>query len=430
MARPSQVTRLSAREFGGLALALLVGVGLRLVLLGQPGLAGDLDDFAAWTAAIAHDGLGRAYDQPISFPPVMPWIWAGLGVVAPLVASGDAGDPAVIAAMKLPATLADLALAGLVGLTLRTRPRWAIAGIAAILVHPGIAYVSAWWGQYESIYVLPIVAAVLAVGAGRRDLAAVLVAVALMTKPQALPLVVPLGAFLLATAGWRGAARATAVGVGTIVVLWAPFVPADGPTHYLEHLRTYADAVFPVISLRAWNPWWTLQIAAGSDALVVDTSQVLGPLTFRWLGLGAAAALEVALVAWVVRRPTRDTLIWALVAVAVAVPMLLTTMHERYTYPAAVLLVLLWPDRRAVALWAAHAVVFTLNLVAAVPPGDGGPGSVLPVDGLVGLAGSVAMTAIAVGVSLAARRSAAGAAFGPAAPRGTSVGTAGTRPGV
>ena len=66
----------------------------------------------------------------------------------------DASDPAIRALMKLPASLADLGLAALVGV----RPaRPAAVGRrrrrSAILLHPAVIDVSAWWGQYESIYV-------------------------------------------------------------------------------------------------------------------------------------------------------------------------------------------------------------------------------------------------------------------------------------
>ena len=36
---------------------------------------------------------------------------------------------------------------------------WRVAAMAAVLLWPATWYVSAWWGQYESIYVLPVVLA-------------------------------------------------------------------------------------------------------------------------------------------------------------------------------------------------------------------------------------------------------------------------------
>ena len=69
-------------------------------------------------------------------------------------------------------------------------------------------------------------------------------------------------------------------------------------------------------------------------------------------------------------------------------------MHERYAYAALVFLALLLPERAGRWLSLAFGVVFTLNLLAAVPPTPG-IGAALPVDGLLGVAGSMAMLAIA-----------------------------------
>jgi hypothetical protein len=72
-------------------------------------------------------------------------------------------------------------------------------------------------------------------------------------------------------------------------------------------------------------------------------------------------------------------------------------MHERYAYAALVFLALLIPERRLLAIWIAFGVVFTLNLLAAVPPAPW-IGQLLPVQGPLGIAGSVAMLGITVAV--------------------------------
>jgi dolichyl-phosphate-mannose-protein mannosyltransferase len=416
---PAGATRWRLGTAAGVGLGLALAV--RIALLPLPGLAGDLDDFATWAAAIARDGLGRAYDQPISFPPVLPWIWAGLGWAVPGLAHGSSADPWVRVLLKAPASLADLAIAAVVGWWTWRRAGlcWGLAAAAAIALAPAVLYLSALWGQFESIYVLPVVVAYVLAVRGRAGWSAVAAAVALMAKPQALPLMVPFAAWYLATGGWRELARAAIVGAGTIAVLWAPFLAAGGPLRYLSNLTAYGD-VFAVVSLRAWNPWWILEIGAdpGGGVFVSDSFPIVGPITFRVLA-GVLGLVVMAVVAWwVARRPTPETLGWGLVAAGLGAVMVLTTMHERYAYPALVLLPLLWPDRRAVWLWAAVSVVFTANLLAAVPP-SGGPGSVVPLGGPVGVAGSVAMVAIS-GIALLSLRSASGGRPATGTPPGTS----------
>ncbi len=368
----------------------------------MPGLAGDVNDFLAWARAISANGLGTAYDEPISFPPVLPWIWWSLGSLAPGLLNPAPNDPVALALIKLPATLADLGIAAIVGWSLRDRPGWAVAATLAVLLHPAIFYVSAWWAQFESVYVLPMLVAWVLAMRGRPGWAAVAIAVSLMAKPQALPLAIPFAAWFLATSGWRGTARAAVIGAVTIVVLWMPFLAAGGPGRYLGNLADYS-AQFAVLSLRAWNPWWILQSLTGGGDFVADGSAVFGPVTFRWLGIAIAGLLEALVFLWVLRRPTASGLAWGLAAAGLVAFVGLTTMHERYAYPALIFLVVLFPDRRAVALWVALGIIYTLNLVAAVPPTPE-VGAALPADGWLGIAGSTAMTAMAVSTLWGLRR--------------------------
>ena len=377
-----------------LPLGLLLGLVVRAALLPTPGLAGDLDEFASWVHALATGPIGNAYDLDLTFPPVMVYVWTVLGAIEPAFRTvTDASDPWIRVVMKVPPTLADLGLALGVGYALRARPYLAIVGVLGIWLHPAVIDVSALFGQYESIYVLLALAGYLLVVAGRTSLAAVVLALAVMTKPQALPLLVPFAAWFLARLGWGGTLRLAAIGVATIVILWLPFLAAGGPAGYLRSLQLHQDELFAVLSLRAWNPWWLFQQLAGGGQFLSDQSQVLGPLTFRHLGLLAAAAGEIAVFVAVYRSPTQRTLALGIAASALVAFTFLTTMHERYAYAAVVFLALLIDDRRILWLWIAFGVVFTLNLLAAVPPTPG-IGELLPVAGPLGALGSIAMTAI------------------------------------
>jgi hypothetical protein len=113
---------------------------------------------------------------------------------------------------------------------------------------------------------------------------------------------------------------------------------------------------------------------------------------------------EAAVFALVYRAPSRRTLACGLAASVLVAFCLLTTMHERYAFAALAFLVLAFPDRRAAWLALAFGIVFTLNLLAAVPP-TAGIAAALPVSGGLGIAGSLAMLAIsgAILAELAAR---------------------------
>ncbi|MEK6719235.1 MAG: hypothetical protein AABZ33_01040 [Chloroflexota bacterium] len=384
---------------GGLAVAALI----RAALFPLPGLAGDMDEFATWVQGLTAEPFGQAYDRDLTFPPVMVYLWGALAVLVPAFAwATDASDPAVRIALKLLPTIADAGLVAGVAFALRGRPWWAVAGALSIALHPAVIDVSALFGQYESVYVLFGLGAYLLAIRNHSRWAVVVLALALMTKPQALPFLVPFGAWFVAREGWAGAARLAAIGAATIVVLWLPFVADGGPAGYVRSIALHQDDLFAVLSLRAWNPWWILQVVAADGAFVSDSVSIVGPVTLRVVGIVIAALLELVVFAAVLRRPTPTGLAWGLLAASLVAFMVLTTMHERYAYPALVFVVLLFPDRRAVALWAAFSLAFTLNLLAAVPPTPE-VGAVLPVAGWLGIAGSVAMTAIALSTVVAVR---------------------------
>jgi len=239
-----------------LAVVAIAGVLIRLVLLPTEGLKGDLDQFVLWVHGTAVNGLGHAYDQNLSFPAVMALIWGALAAVEPAFRTvTDSADPWIRTLMKIPASLADLGLAALLVYAFRARPWWAVAAAAAVLLHPAVIDTSAWWGQYESIYVLFALAAVVFVLNGHDLLGAAALAICVMTKPQALPFVLPFVAWFWAHGGWREIVRVAAVGLVVAAVLWLPFVPSGGPVAYLRNLADYQNNVFPVLSLNAWNIW-------------------------------------------------------------------------------------------------------------------------------------------------------------------------------
>jgi len=378
------------------AVGLVLACAIRAILLPTEGLRGDLDQFVLWVHGLAARPFGNAYDQNLSFPPVTVYLWGLLAAIEPAFRSVmDAADPAIRSIMKLPASLADIALGGLVAWELRSRSQWALAAGLGILLHPAVIDVSAWWGQYESIYVLfGLVAYLLAVRGHSLPAAAVL-AVALMTKPQALPFLVPFAAWFVARDGWLGAVKAAIVGATVIVVLWAPFLGAGGPAGYARNLAEYQGDIFAILSIRAWNLWWLVQELLAGGNFVSDQGAALGPLTLRHVGYLVAGVLEVVVFLAVLRSPTRRTLALGLAAAVLVAFMFLTTMHERYAYGALVFLALLIPERRFLVTWIVFGVAFTLNLLAAVPPTPR-IGELVPVQGPLGIAGSVAMLAVTI----------------------------------
>lgn len=370
---------------------MLVAVAVRVVLLPTPGLRDDLDQFVLWTHGIAVNGLGTAYDQNLTFGPVMALIWGALAAIEPAFRTAvDASDPAIRILMKLPATAADAGIAILIWFALRDRPRWAIVGSLAFLLHPAVIDVSAWWGQYESIYVLWGIAATVCALRGRNGAAAAFVALAVLTKPQALPFIVPFAAWFWALGGPRGLLTAGFIGAAVAAVLWLPFIAAGGPVQYLGNLGVYQNDIFNILSLRAWNLWWLVQEGLAGGRFLADDVAVLGPLTLRHLGYVVTALGSAAIGLAIVRRPRAEMLVLGLATSCLVTFAFLTGMHERYAFPVIAFLLLAIHDRGL--RWAAigFGTIFTLNLFAAVPPAPE-IGALLPAEGPLAIAGSIAI---------------------------------------
>jgi Gpi18-like mannosyltransferase len=371
----------------------VAGILIRVALLPSQGLKGDIDQFVLWVHGIAINGLGNAYDQNITFPAVMAYVWGVLAAIEPAFRTvTDSADPWIRALMKIPASLADVGIALLLVYAFRRQPFWAVVAAAVVMLHPAIIDVSAWWGQYESIYMLFALAAVVFALDGRNGLAAVFVAVCVLTKPQALPFVLPFAAWFWTHGGLREIVRTGAIGLAVFVVLWLPFIPAGGPLAYLRNLAEYQNEIFPILSLNAWNIWWILQISA-VGGFASDAIGVIGPITLRHVGFVLAGALSLVVAVLIVRDPTPRTFILGLTASTLIWFGFLTEMHERYAYGALIFLLLLIPERRIQWLYLAFGVVFTLNLWSASPPAPIFR-EWLPYPGVHSMVGAVAMIAI------------------------------------
>jgi dolichyl-phosphate-mannose-protein mannosyltransferase len=379
-----------------LAIGLVAVLGLsllvHLVLLPSPGYVRDLDEFASWIHRIAVGGVTHAYDERLSYPPAMVYLWGALGALAPIFrVATDSADLLVRIVMKTPATIADLGLAAGVAWYLRRTPRWAILGAASIALNPAILLDTAWWGQVDSIYALGALVAYLLAVSGRRDAAAIALGITLMTKPQAFPVAVAMGAHLLGRYGTLGLVRATVVSAATAVLLWLPFLPTGGAANYAASVAEYQGTIFPYLSVHAWNAWSILQSAAGGG-FVSDATPLLGPFSARMLGYAMAGVLELAVFIAVARDPSPRRLAIGTAAGVLVAFAALTSMHERYAFVVLVPLALLVRERAFRRLGLLVTALMLGQLLGAV---DGPVGDVFR-SPAVSIPGSVLMLAATV----------------------------------
>jgi hypothetical protein len=374
-----------------LGLGILAAIVIRLAALPGYVLLGDLDQYARWAHHLATDlPFGAAYRQDFSYMPVLVGVFGMLARIVPAFATaGDASDVWVRVALKVPALLGEIAIvAGLLTL-LRQRPQFAVAAILAVLLVPATWYLGAWWGQLDAVYVALCMWAAILASRDRPWLFAVVLGLAMMTKPQALFLAAPFAGYAIGRWGVRRATLVGLVAVAVAMLTWLPFVPYGGIADYLRNLDYYQNGQYPILSVRAWNPWWLVQVAFAGNQFVLDSTPVLGPLTPRVLGILATVVAEVLVIVALLRRATPDRLCVGLAAATLAAFCLMTSMHERYAFAALVFLAPLLDRRPVQVAWGILAVAVSLNVFAGAPPDQIGP--IIPVAGPIGTAGSAAM---------------------------------------
>jgi len=321
-----------------LAIAGLIafGVLLRLLTLRSPGFPTDVGTFQAWAEQMVRVGPGGFYapDYFSDYPPAYLYVLWSFGAVF----DGELLRLAVKAA-SIPA---DIAIA--IGAALLA---WRHAGRGSAILaaglwslQPGVIFAGPYWGQIDAVGALPLFAALVAAGRGRWATAGALAALAAMVKPQ-----FGIGAVVI-TAGvlielirygrWQGLVRVGVAGVVTALALGAPF--RAGPAELFDLVKKAAET-YPYTSLYAFNLW----------SIVGDFWEPDNAFVIYGVLLLAAGLLLSCAPLW--RRRDTATFLAAGAIAACAFYFLPTRAHERYLFPAFVLLLplaavrarILWP---------------------------------------------------------------------------------------
>lgn len=372
------------RRWLPLALVLLLALAVRLPYAPDPAYRGDLVHFARWMNFMEHDGLLQFYqpelrmgtwDRP--YPPLPTYAFRLMsqlygGAPAPATALDD---PAFVVLLKALPIAAELGLIAVVGVWLtrqRSRLRWLIPG--ALALYPGLITTSAWWGQYDSVFTVFVVLALVALNRDKPLAAWVWFAVALLVKQPA----AAVGPLLLVVSFRRYGWRRTALGMALCVGLYAgaslPFVAGSGLQNALSPYLKASDA-FPYLTNNAYNSWYAAAaLVKGApvgfaEAPFRDSLPLLGSLSAKTVGFGLLGVytLLLCVVFWRQAHERRE-FVWA-AALFTGFFMLPTQVHERYLYPAAIFAVVgIAQDRRL--LWVAFGMMltFSYNVLAILVP--------------------------------------------------------------
>ncbi len=360
-----------------------------MLLLEFPGFAADIADSKHWGLFAAEHGLLQVYElSDVNYPPLamlLRWCEAQLArLINPSFGLQEAGLAAALdsvaytALVKAAACIADLLIGVLVYRWARQTagPRWGVAAAAAILLHPAMIYVSAWWGQIDSLFSLGQIAAFMAACCGQVRRSAVFYALGGLVKVQAFILLPVFAVFQWQRAGLRRMLHSSEVLASVLVLAVLPFLLAGQGAHLfrssgqaggLQQLGSFGSSAGPTNN--AYNIWWL--VLDPEERRQSDLHPVWGNVPRRAVGLAAFAAAYTLVLVWLWRRGPRH---WAAAAAAIYASffMLPTQIHERHLLPFFPLMVIAVMYHRRLLVWfVGWSLMFTANL--------------LHVGGLVGL---------------------------------------------
>ncbi len=374
-----------ARRLGMLlACALLV----RLIFLPFPGFYDDLQYYAYWGQRLGPHFLSFYSATPLAnYPPLSIYLFglvvAGYSLAARLLGAQPvlvvAHSPALAMALKLPSTFAELVTIMVVYCLARQvrSPRWALTAAAVYAFSPPILLDGALWGQSDAISTLLVAGALLCALSRHGWWSGLLLAAAVTFKPQPIIFVPLLLDYLWRWTGGREVLRCLGGFVGGVLAICLPYELPPRP-ELLAFVANVQHSFSPHANINALNLWWLATQLHGAN--LVPSAPMLGPLTPNLVGWGLFAACGV-LVALGIWRDGEPRTLWLGAAVlALAFFVFTTQQHERYAYPALLLLLVAAVYRNRTIIWYALAsLLMLLQLVIAIALDSPGsyPSSVL-----------------------------------------------------
>lgn len=300
----------------------------------------DPDIYVRWGRVIETRGLPNSYNgTDVDYPPLLLYLFGGAAwVESQLLHHRGAGNISKggLAALliRIPTALCDVGAAALLASIVWRRSRNAALLVAALYVfNPAIWYVSAIWGQTDSIYTLMLLASVLALVRRAIIPAWLFYALAIATKLQAISIVPLLAGWSLAKHGVRGLMGGLAAAGIVVGVLFAPWLLSG---HAGDLLRVYTTPVEGRTVVSAYNLWYLL---LGGNLRVPSASRVARlPFSYQDVGNALFVLLAVLIAVLALRSNSGPGLPAA--ALALSMFLVLTQMHERHAFP--VLAFLAW----------------------------------------------------------------------------------------
>ena len=329
----------------------------------------DVRTFQIWGTQLATGGLSAFYTSGMwsDYPPGYLYVLALIGVLRGIF-EWELLSPMLNFFTFLPAILADVGIGYIVYTLTTKRSRFIFA--ALWLFNPAIIFISAVWGQVESVFLLPLLISLVLLRQGKLLTAYILYGVAILIKPQSLFM----GPIYLFSAFdyWRLQGFATvelkrlvlyisAAGLGMLSLAF-PFTQGF---NYMPVFRQFIGGLdaYNFGSVNAFNLW----ALAGFNWVSLEAT-ALGLSLSVWGVVIAVAIIALIFMALEIDKKRGNHFYWLIVAaVFVLIFVFSVKMHERYLFPALLFLLLHAMERPRLdsfILYGLASITFFLNCFA------------------------------------------------------------------
>jgi Gpi18-like mannosyltransferase len=321
------------REIIILAVLLAVSFLVRVLLFPLKGYPIDTNDFLAWFGTAAAHGIRPFYTVTWSdYPPFNVYIFWFFGTIANAVSTHGISAVNIV---KLAPNLFDLGTALLIYFFVRKQASFklALAAMALYAFNPAVIYNAAVWGQYDAVYTFFLILSLMLALKAKPELSAATLAIALLTKPQAIALA-PLIAFLIyKKSGLKRMLFSVLAFALTIFLIILPFDWNGQPLTSLSQIYFGGFGQYSVTSVNAFNIWglYGLWVPDGNFFIV------------GWALFGAFAVFTLYFLHKRFNTSNEFLAVFAAFMFFFAFFMLPTRIHERYLFPAISVLALMFP---------------------------------------------------------------------------------------
>ena len=360
---------LDKREIISVAVMLFAALIVRLLLFPTQGYENDTNTFISWFGTAAENGI-RPFYSVVSwcdYPPFNVYIFWAFGSLANSVSTTISAAYIV----KLAPTIFDIATSILIYLFLRKQlsVKQSLIATAFYAFNPAIIFNVAVWGQFDAIYTFFLLLSLIFALKRKPEMSAVVFAVALLTKPQGIALLPLIALLIFKKDGLKRLFTSIIAFIATIFIVILPFEWSN-PVTFLSNIYFGAYTGYQYTSINAFNLWGMFGLWIPDGNLFI----------IGWVLFGAFATFAMYVLYKRYHISGDKLAIFAAFLLLFTFFMLPTRIHERYLFPAIVMLTLLLPFIKKVRLLyvALTATLFVnqayvlyfLNNDAFIPSGD------------------------------------------------------------